>query len=87
MSYLLPATTGGNYSGGEMYAWFSKSLYAAGVGKDPMVSIVDSIGGPAFKKTYGVRVVRLSSSDGEVSRVFVEFPTESEATLFLLRWS
>lgn len=80
MSYMLPANPGGSYSGGESYQWFRNAFMELRIKNAERITEV-------FKREYGYRIVNISSPDGEVSRRFVEFPNEAEATLFVLRWS
>lgn len=76
MTFHLPATEGGSLLGGKEYRWFMNASNQ--LEYSPL--------GDAFKKKYGYRVYWLSSPDGAISRRFVEFPNEEEATMFVLRW-
>lgn len=84
MSYHLPATKGGrSLYGGEKYSWFANAINVLDeTDGDRLLPI-----GTAFKKAYGYTVIMWSSSDGEFTRRFVEFPSEEEAVMFVLKWS
>lgn len=64
-------------------SWITNSYKTIPNYLDGLVSVIDK----AYEKKFNLKLIYRNLEDKDDSIIGVEFPSEEEATMFMLRWS